>query len=367
MNVLFYTTAGINHNLGGIEKTTNILSSYFRQMGIGTFHICARDLNDAEDKTEYLVSYIEDNHIDIVIDQHWNEYLTHKTLPNEVKIIRCYHNDVREVNITRRLLGDFRHHFGKEQLMNVLYWLNTPLRRKRQRKSFIDSVRYTDQLVLLSRSYCDYLNRRLNLPLDKMRFVPNAVVRGANDAGKVDPKKKENILLFCGRVVHNPKNVFFLVSLWKRLYERFPSWKMVVCGDGPDKRALEKEAERHGLDNFEIVGYANPDPYYEKAKILVHPSLSEGFGMAVAEAMNNGCVPVVFDVSPAYHEIIDNGLNGIIVGGVNEKDYFQEVARLMDDRGLLETMSRQAMVSSERYRMEIVGKEWLSLFTRLMN
>lgn len=56
--------------------------------------------------------------------------------------------------------------------------------------------------------------------------------------------------------------------------------------------------------NIVFTGLVQTEGYYKKASIFCHTSLSESFGLVLAEAVNWGCVPITFDDFPACQDII---------------------------------------------------------------
>lgn len=309
MNIAFFTFNEINPFIGGIEKVTYNLTNFFRQRGINVYTF---SLNGTEKQWQFILpktdcrqaicDYIDrkvkEHNIQIIIDQYGTaDYMLHGNLHSDVKIIRCIHYNFIERHISECLLKTLSLSRLRYSFLNVLFWLNTPRRRYREMANLKRWVKGVDRLVFLSPSYFDFFpDQRYR---HKLRAIPNAVT--LQQAGEAALADKENVLLFCGRLVQSPKNIVYLLQLWRRLCSDYPTWKMVLCGDGIDRVAAESYISKHKLPRVSITGFTDPNPYYKKAKILVFPSLSEGFSMAILEAMSWGCVPVVFDSSPAYN------------------------------------------------------------------
>ena len=112
--------------------------------------------------------------------------------------------------------------------------------------------------------------------------------------------EKENTVLFVGRIDNRSKKIFTLLDIWENI--DIDDWKLVIVGDGPDKKEVEKKANK--IKNIEMVGFKVPDEYYKKASIFCMTSIFEGFPMSLTEAMQNGCVPIIFGSFPAAYDII---------------------------------------------------------------
>ena len=59
----------------------------------------------------------------------------------------------------------------------------------------------------------------------------------------------------------------------------------------------------------------------KRAPILCMTSNYEGFPMVLVEAMQYGCVPFAFDSFPSLYDIINDGINGVIVPAFDEDSY----------------------------------------------
>lgn len=176
---------------------------------------------------------------------------------------------------------------------------------------------------------------------------------------------KYKTIIWCGRIVQNPKNVLFLPELWKSLYLKFPDWNFVIVGDGIDRKLVEDKIRKLNLERITITGYTDPYQYYKEASIIVLPSYSEGFSMVLVEAMSQGCVPVVFDNSSVYHDYI-NADNGCIVPDLDKHAYINAVETLMSNDRLLKNKSFKAASTVQKFNINDVGNKWLSLFDSIM-
>ena len=372
MNILFYTLFRVNPLIGGIERVTFNLQKSFIERGFGVYSIIKKGLaddrhfllpsSDDQEIVRYINSIIELLKIDIVIDQYgWSNILCHKDnrIPENVKIIRCIHSDVIERNITRRLLGDFYGKPFKSLILNGLRWLNSPNRQKRDLSNLKQSIPYIDKLVLLSPTFIESL-RSKKIKSDKIISIPNGI-----QASSAQISRKVNSVLFCGRIIHNPKNVFFLIKLWKSL-QKYSNWQLIIVGDGEDLQRLQSFAKRKHINNIIFTGFVDPSDYYCEAKILLLPSFSEGFSMALLEGMTHGCVPVVFDVCPSYYDIIKDGESGFIAK--NNKDYINKCEFLMTHPESMKEMSVKAKTRVDNlFTLDIVTDKWAHLFNELID
>lgn len=371
MNIAFFTTHPVNPYIGGIEKITYNLAQYFKSQNIGIFYFHLKGENSNNHfilpnfSNNYIAKFIDEkiikHKIDIIIDQYGtNHYFSHEHLKSNIKIIRCIHSNITENHITRCLLETFLHKKKKEQLINFLYWLNTPRRRQKQKKEYKYIIKNVDILCLLSQFYKnEYI---INYPADNIVSINNAIpMHHSND------EKKEKIIIYCGRIIHNPKNILFVIHIWEQLYTKYKDWKMILVGDGEDRYIIENLIKKKKLPRISVTGFTDPTVYYQKAQILILPSYNEGFPMSLIEAMSYGCVPIVFNTVPAFQDIIKNGINGYIINELHKKDFIEKCQHLIENPFILKKFSQNARLHIiENFSIEKIGAQWINLFNILL-
>lgn len=91
-----------------------------------------------------------------------------------------------------------------------------------------------------------------------------------------------------------PKGHWHLIKSFACVKEQIPNLKLVILGDGAYRQKYEELAKNLGIDDSVIMpGFAsNPYSYISKSVCMVFPSVYEGFGNAIIEAMICG-VPVI--------------------------------------------------------------------------
>lgn len=125
-------------------------------------------------------------------------------------------------------------------------------------------------------------------------------------------------VLYVGRLVKD-KNVDKLILAIEILAKSRPEIRCVIIGGGVEKHRLQQQVNRLKLQ--ENVTFADPLPeevdvyaYMKAAKVFCSPSVREGFGITVLEALGCG-TPVVTVDSPANaaQHLIQSGQNGSVV------------------------------------------------------
>lgn len=163
-----------------------------------------------------------------------------------------------------------------------------------------------DDFVVVS----DWLGERVRTrrPGAVVETVPNGVEPALF---ALEPARREH-LLFLGRLDVAQKGGDLLFGVYERVVGRLgeAAPPLVVAGDGPDRAAMVRAAERAGVaGRVRFVGHAVGDAKREllaRAHAVLMPSRHETFGMVAVEAQAAGTPVVVFDVGP-LREIAGGG------------------------------------------------------------
>lgn len=145
--------------------------------------------------------------------------------------------------------------------------------------------------------YQDIRARGLAVPI---AIVPNGVDIPPPSARREG--KARSTLLYLGRL-HPIKGLDNLLEAWSRVQHRYPAWDLRIVGGGESSHEahLKRLAAQLELRRVEFRGPlygAEKARAYSEASLFVLPSLSENFGMVVAEALSHGCPAVVCNGAP---------------------------------------------------------------------
>lgn len=146
---------------------------------------------------------------------------------------------------------------------------------------------------------------------------------------KIRKAKKQNIILSVGRFTQtlHQKRQDVLVSTFKLLVDQgLAGWKLVLIGSSKEGKQmikdLEVQSKGYPIEVMSDVEHETLEKEYARASIFWHaagyeiderknPELVEHFGIATAEAMAAGCVPIVINKG-GQPEIVKNGENGYL-------------------------------------------------------
>jgi glycogen synthase len=149
-----------------------------------------------------------------------------------------------------------------------------------------------------------WLGSLLDLPRTEV------IAHGLDASGTLVPVSSSQqipVLLFIGRLV-STKGVSVLLRAARLLADQGHAFELLVIGEGPERAALEKQAQASTLTSqVKFLGSLPAqeiEKYFAKASVIVVPSLAgEVFGLVVAENMLRG-IPIVASDLGAFSEVL---------------------------------------------------------------
>lgn len=135
------------------------------------------------------------------------------------------------------------------------------------------------------------------------------------------------------------KGHLYLIQLAVNLREKDIPFKIMIAGEGSQRKKLEKEIDKLGLkEEFELIGFKKDlNDFYSQIDVFVLPSIWEGFGFVLLEAMSFKLPVIAFDTGSSA-EIIQDQKNGFIVPDFNIDLLTENVIKLYTNKDLRNEM-----------------------------
>lgn len=202
----------------------------------------------------------------------------------------------------------------------------------------------------------------------------------ASSAAAAAVRKKYAIrgkmLLFVGRLAEK-KGVTYLISAMASVINEFPGARLVVVGDGPEKAALQRQAQQLGLSGSIIFAGSVPNsqlpPYYKAADVFVLPSIvdsrgdTEGLGVVLLEAIASGTAVVASRIG-GIPDIVIHNRTGLLVEQKNPGQLAEAVVSLLKNRQLAKKLSAAARKRVEaRFSWKSVSDEFAAVYGSVLH
>lgn len=204
------------------------------------------------------------------------------------------------------------------------------------------AARFTDRVICCTaREVAEYLAAGIGRP-EQYAVIPNGL-DGETYARQATPPAQTRAALAlpsesrpvvcAGRLV-KVKGHTFLLQAWPSVLKHEPRALLLLAGDGPDEDPLRAQAAALGLaGSVKFLGFRQDiASLIACAEVLVLPSLNEGFGMVLVEAMAMG-KPVVASAVGGVPEVVLDGRTGLLVPPANPEALAAAILRLLDDPG----------------------------------
>ena len=169
------------------------------------------------------------------------------------------------------------------------------------------------------------------------------------DAEPTPVRDTTNLVLVAGLV--EQKGHLLLIPALAKVRDAGADFRMVLVGDGPLRRHLEREVKRLGLSGRVVFqgwqSNAEVREHLRTARALVMPSFAENLPVAMMEALAMGR-PVLGTYIAGVPELIENGITGWLVPAGNVDAIATAILRILS--APVDELTRMGRTGAERVR-----------------
>lgn len=245
----------------------------------------------------------------------------------------------------------FRLQYGRKGLLGWIDKLRT-----RQDEQI---VRRFDKFVVLTNE-----DRRYWGDLPNIEVIPNAAMHVSDAYSDVMNKR----VIAVGRLDYQ-KGFDRLIQAWELVQHtgKFTDWKLDIYGQGEWQEMLQQMIDKAELQNTVCLNRPTKQigEEYVKSDMLVMSSNYEGFPMVMIEAMACGLPVVSFDYKCGPKDIIQSGINGLLVPNGDIQALADAMMKVMEDEAYRKMLSLNARKVVDTYSEQAVMAQWIRLFTSI--
>jgi glycosyltransferase involved in cell wall biosynthesis len=226
-------------------------------------------------------------------------------------------------------------------------------------------VAQCDGVIAVSRATSDDIGRLLKPAQERLHVVPNAARWPCTPEDQILPKGP--YLLAVG-TVEPRKNLRRTVEAFleaKRQLPDLPDRLLIAGGRGWGKSGIDRLLKDHEAD-VEWLGYVSDErleDLYRRAKALVYPSLYEGFGLPVVEAMNLGC-PVITSDRSSLPEVAGDA--ALCVDPESGAAIADAIRRLLTDAELRDELAVKGLRQASRFSWDRCAEETVAVYRQVV-
>ncbi len=274
---------------------------------------------------------------------------------------------------------------GKTKLVvtihDLIHWIFrrqffTPLQAFYAGKMLRRAVRVADHVITVSRKTKEDLIEHFNADPDRISVIYEGVAEGFSeleDKGLIDKVRHkyhlpENFFLYVGTLKPH-KNVQWLVRLFKKLKREEKIEAILVLVGKKDKNyppgfeELAQLRSEGGIIHLPSVESEELVAIYNGALALIHPSLYEGFGLTLLEAMACG-TPVIASRAASIPEVA--GEAAYLVDSCSEREMAEAIIRMEKVAGLREDLKKKGRLWVRRFRWEDAALQTASVYEKVL-
>jgi GalNAc-alpha-(1->4)-GalNAc-alpha-(1->3)-diNAcBac-PP-undecaprenol alpha-1,4-N-acetyl-D-galactosaminyltransferase len=188
--------------------------------------------------------------------------------------------------------------------------------------------------------------------------IPNPVLMPAPVMG-TEPLLTSPSIIAIGRL-EDCKGFDLLLRAFHQVQAKYPDWQLTILGEGKLRSALEDlRSQLQLVDRVHLPGaVTNVREYLAQADLFVLSSRIEGFPMALCEAMACGVPVLAADCLSGPRDIIEDGMNGVLVATEDLAALVAGLDKLMSDPILRQHLAQNAPQILDRFGLDRVMEMW---------
>jgi len=232
------------------------------------------------------------------------------------------------------------------------------------------SIQSSDYIITVSKNLED-LCKSLRKD-DHINMIPNAInLQQFNPNIKPENFEIEEFKILCPGRISPEKGQLYLVDALKLVRKKFPA-QVIFMGSEHSNMLPALKNRLHVLKLDEFIHFFPAQPYesipryYKAADLIVIPSLSESFGLAILENMALGNVVVASNVG-GIPNLIEDKKTGLLVPPGNPQLLAEAIILAMTDAQLVENIKKNAIEKAQEYDIQIIVLDVERCYRKTLN
>jgi glycosyltransferase involved in cell wall biosynthesis len=174
--------------------------------------------------------------------------------------------------------------------------------------------------------------------------------------------------LISTRNFHTLYNVGCTLRAFRVIQDRWPEATLTLAGDGPHRPVLERLSQLLGLQGVQFLGrvsHASMPALYAEHDVYIQSPDVDNDPNSIAEAFATG-LPVVSTDVGGVSTMLTDGDQGLLAPRNDHRSLAAQVLRVIADRDLAQRLVQHGRQACDKYRWSVVRKQWLQLYSELV-
>ncbi|XDD52792.1 glycosyltransferase family 4 protein [Leptospira sp. WS4.C2] len=228
------------------------------------------------------------------------------------------------------------------------------------------TINRADKIIAISESTKKDIQEFYDIPNEKIQVIHLASsLQDHREKNKIVEDLKDYILFIGNRSVY--KNFAFFLDAITELFKKYPKLKLIIGGgEKITKQELLKFRELKLEDriiHFQIEDNRQLLSLYQSVRLFVFPSLYEGFGIPLIEAMKSGC-PVVCSNTSSFPEVA--GEAALYFNPIEKASIFSAVEMMYENEELRKNFIELGYKQSAKFGWDNVAIQTYNLYKSLV-
>ena len=189
-----------------------------------------------------------------------------------------------------------------------------------------------NRIIAISNKVKEFLIEYFKVPISKIEVIYNGIDFDRFLSFQKTDADWEPVFGTIARLDRIKGHIYILKTL-KRLKKKNAKLpKFIFVGDGSERENLECFAKENGLSNVKFVGeILDVGEYLKQIDVFIFPSLSEGLGVAIIEALTAKKLIIASNIG-GISELIKHNRTGILVESANVDDLYEAMKWVLENK-----------------------------------
>jgi len=373
--ILFYTDSLI---IGGAENQMYLLAKFLNKERYKVILVCS-DYTQLDNWTEKFVSEdIEVIRLNVLHKHDPRHYFQVKEL------IKFRDIDLMHIHVWNPAACRYAFMAANKYNLPLVITEHDPFELSKFKQSIKRKlIKKADKIIAVSNKNAQTLKELFPSMKDRIIAVHNGIdvtwfeSQNLSFTEKKRNEYREEILEIDDKVtailsvaeLHERKGLKYLIGAIEELIKAGENCKLILAGTGPEAENLKKLIKEKKLtDHIKSLGFRKDISHLMAAcDIFVLPSLKEAFGLVLIEAMT-AKLPIIASNVGGIPEIIEDGINGLLVTPKNKKKLAQAIKKYIDSPELTEKFIEIGyQKAKENFDAKMMAKNTETIYEEILN
>ena len=198
---------------------------------------------------------------------------------------------------------------------------------------------------------------------NKLKILYNPSLKKIKNFKK---KKNQNLILSVGRFCKQKNQILLLNTFLDLIKIADYNYKLIICGDGPDKNKIINFIKLNKLSNkVKLVNWSNKlDKYFNKSSIFVLTSLYEGMPNVLIEAINFNLPCISTNVS-GVSDLLLKGKGGVILKNNDVNELKNNLIKISENYDFYLNKTKIAKLNLKKFKINQAAKKYIDLLKKI--